>query len=65
MRRFYVHPSLRHLRPSELVALIRSGGADVLPFVDDDGRVVVMPGASTEGDIRALFSTMLSIGLAR
>jgi hypothetical protein len=47
MRRFSIDPCLRGLRPSELVALIRSGGADVLPFVDDEGRVVVIP--ATEG----------------
>lgn len=47
MRQFAIDPCLRGLRPSELVALIRSGGADVLPFLDDEGKVVVV--AATEG----------------
>lgn len=42
-RRFVIHPVLRRFSASELVNLIRSGAADVAPFKDAQGRVVVFP----------------------
>jgi hypothetical protein len=43
MRRFNIHPVLRRFSAYELVELISAGCADVAPFRDEQGRVVVVP----------------------